>query len=155
MLVKITDFIRVLGKKDIGGSEEMDSGVQSRASGCASTLGGPSRICKHMQYTEAVWRYTHAGLFGCCLGMNFLKLNVGLEKYLPTVQIFWMHTHQRLTPHQACDDSKVFLTVTLCDFTAALVLNIQHVYFALCLMSRHAVPISCLKYTHKKKLNNP
>lgn len=57
-----------------------------------------------------------------------------------------MHTPRRLTPHQAWDDSKVFLTVTLCDFTAALVLNIQHVYFALCLMSRRAVTINCLKF---------
>lgn len=54
MLVKITDFIRVLGKKDIGESEEMDPRAQPRASGCACTLGGPSRICKHMHCTEAI-----------------------------------------------------------------------------------------------------
>lgn len=33
MLVKITDFIRVSGKKDIGESEEMDPRAQPRASG--------------------------------------------------------------------------------------------------------------------------
>lgn len=41
-----------------------------------------------------------------------------------------------------CNESKVFLTmlahVTLHDFIAALVLNSQRVYLALCLLSCHA-----------------
>lgn len=52
MLLKITDFIRVLGK-DMWGARKWIPEL-SRGPLGVHAHGGPSRICKHMQCTEAI-----------------------------------------------------------------------------------------------------
>lgn len=53
MLLKITDFIRVLGKKDMGEARRWIPELSRGLLG-VHAHGGPSRICKHMQCTEAI-----------------------------------------------------------------------------------------------------
>lgn len=70
-------------------------------------------------------------------------LNVGVVKKLVTLNYFLMHNDQKVIPNPMCDGfSGVLAYVASQNFTAALVLDTQHVHWTLCMSSCHTTPVS-------------